>query len=253
MPLLRGLRLGDVVDHAHREDDVAVCVVDGVRANDRPALLSRRANAVAHEPLGRLALQRAPSRQIGGEKRRACLVEHVEARERLGAVARQELLRRGEADRAGCGVVRVDEPAVLGLHDDPLVDGPHDRLELLARLAQRDACARAHRRRCDVVCDRATEVDLAVAPFVRCVVVEHELADEPVAMDEWNEHERGDSLIADRALEVGIEAGCRELGDEHRLGVHVVRRPRRVAFGPRAVLLGEAARRVEAHDALVIA
>jgi hypothetical protein len=72
----------------------------------------------------------SPREVVGGE-RIAELVEHLEACERLRSIAREQLSCRFEADGARGRIVCVDEPAIGGLDDDPLVDGPHDGLQLL--------------------------------------------------------------------------------------------------------------------------
>ena len=76
-PAFGDLRLRDVADRrSPRAPTVACRVLDRVRANDRPALLARRAVAVADHALARLAAQRAAAgkvvrRRAGCRPRRA--------------------------------------------------------------------------------------------------------------------------------------------------------------------------------------
>ena len=104
-----------------------------------------------------------------------------------------------------------------------------------------------------MVRDGAAEPHLAGAPLVRLVVVEHELAEQPVAVHEWDEGESDDALGLDGPFEIRVEAGCGHVGDEHRQGVGLVLGPRRVAFRSRAVLVREPPRRAKAHHSGFVA
>ena len=130
-PVAGGPRIGHVVDHADGERDRAVGAAHGVRAHDRPALLTGRLHAVADHAFGRLAAERAAARELLDGKRLSVLVEHLEAADDAAALGREKGLRALEPDDSSRAVVRVDD-AGRGLNDDPFVDSPHDRLQLHA-------------------------------------------------------------------------------------------------------------------------
>jgi hypothetical protein len=101
-----------------------------------------------------------------------------------------------------------------------------------------------------VVRDRPREEHLAIAPDVRLVVVQHELAEQAPSADERDEGERRDALLAYSALELGPEAGCGDVVDEHRLRILRSRGPRRVALRGGAIAVGKTAPGAEAEDAV---
>src|SRR5581483_6301158 len=94
-------------------------------------------------------------------------------------------------------------------------DGAHDRLELLAVRAELGGRLRANRRGAEVVRDRQAEPDLALRPRARRVAVEHELAEQAARVDDRDEGERSDALAAHRLLELAVEAGLGDVGDEN--------------------------------------
>src|SRR3954462_15252056 len=103
-----------------------------------------------------------------------------------------------------------------------------------------------------MVRDRAREENLAVAPVVRRVAIEHESAELSSAADERDEREGCDSLLAHDALERPLVARAGDVLDEDGLWVRHVGWPRRAALGVRAVAVGQPAPGAEAEHSLFV-
>jgi hypothetical protein len=250
---LGGARLlGDVPRHVDDELDLAVGPRNGHRAPCQPPFLIRLAASDTDDGGGLAAGERPRGRQVGGGDGRAHGVGDLEELEPRLHRDRGELFDGVEAHRPCRCVVREHEPAVGCDRRDPLLDRAQDRRELLARLPQRLLRPRPLGHRREMVRDRPGEEHLALAPGVRLVVVEHELAEQAPAADERDEREGRDPLLADGALELGLEACGGHVLDEHRLRVLRARRPRRVPVGRGAIPLGEAAPGAEAEHAVVV-
>ncbi len=135
-----------------------------------------------------------------------------------------------DADELGLVVAPdVDVAAVGDARDDELRH-PSEQLLVVKRLAQllrrleQQREPRAGRfglvlglRSLDdgreVVGDRPREQHLALAPAVRCVPIEHESSEQPLAAHQRDERERCDALLAHDALERRLEARAGDVLD----------------------------------------
>src|SRR4029079_14051671 len=100
-----------------------------------------------------------------------------------------------------------------------------DRLELLALCANLSRRLRPDGRGGEVIRNRQAEANLALLPRMPLRRVEHELAEEPPAVDERDEGKRCDAFAFDGLAQLRLEAGGGELLHEHRLGIDGVLRP----------------------------
>ena len=87
---------------------------------------------------------------------------------------------------------------------------------------------------------------------VRLVVIQHELADHAAEADERDERHRRDAFGLDGRQEAAQRRILRDVGDDDRLRVRAVGRPRGVAFDRLSVRLGQPAVGLEAHHAVGI-
>ena len=140
-PRLGAPLVGDVVEDVDHEVHLARVVQKRRRADDRPALVAARKDAIAEYAFLRRALgEREPVRQPVDRHRRAVLADDLEPLEQLRPREVEQLVARLQPAEPCGGVVREDEPAVGALGGDPVCDVPEDRCQLLGR--QRDVPGR---------------------------------------------------------------------------------------------------------------
>ena len=126
--------VGDVVKDVDHEVHLARIVQERRRAEDRPALVASREDAIAENGFLRRALRECqPVRQLLHRHRRPVLADDLEPPEQFRHREAEQLLARLQSTQARGGIVGVDEPSVRALGGDPVADGAEDRGQLVRR------------------------------------------------------------------------------------------------------------------------
>ena len=100
--------------------------------------------------------------------------------------------------------------------------------------------------------DRLGELDLLRQEVVWLRVVQHELAEQLVLRHQGDERDGPDAFRPEQRVVRGQRGVAEHVGDDHRLGILRVPRPRRVALDGRPVLGRQSPPGPEAHHAFVV-
>ncbi len=150
-------------------------------------------------------------------------------------------LARIETEYLRGGRALVEDGAVRRDQDDEVGALLDEGAKMLFAPLQRLGVEQAAESGGDVQRHHAADVHVPGPAAVRPRPVGHELPEQPVVTGEGEEGEGADPLPDDLGAQRRIEVAIPDIGDHDRLGVGLRRRPRGVAIGRRAVLVGKAA------------
>ncbi|HJU21707.1 MAG TPA: hypothetical protein VJ891_04300 [Casimicrobiaceae bacterium] len=172
-------------------------------------------------------------------------VRVIELRAHAPSIGAEDRYATRESD--GGRIEVRQEPVGIGRVDGrrQCVDHLPEAALVFAQLLDGSRALEAER---DMPRDGEREMRLRVLEAMRRVVIGHELADQPPALDERNERERLDPLGKDRLHQGRRDRRRCHVADADRLRVRLVLGPRRVSLHGPPVSLGKAAGRREPHD-----